>query len=393
MGKKSKASLPPRSAPKNDYAQHFVDTGLRPANYIYEEGIGTNARFAEYPKLQKLVALKDQLVQQRATPPAAIKADLKTFDLTTLPTKFDVILIDPPWEEYQQRMEAAANDKAHIEEVWSPQDIAKLQIDAISESPSFVFLWCGTGISLEWGRHFLQKWGYRRCEDICWIKSNRESRRNLQYLHDGVLSPSTEHCLVGIKGTVRRNFDGHIIHANVDTDVIVSEEPAEGSTAKPAELYSVIERFCNGMRRLELFGGDHNKRRGWLTIGKDISQSDSDPTFWASQFEGTFECRVHVDESRKLPNHLVGTSPEIESLRPKSPTQLREEAEVRILREHRVKEEADRIEYQRQVEAAAEMGIELEPLKPSTPAPLPALTGFVEQHPFNAGVKDTKKVS
>ena len=34
-----------------------------------------------------------------------------------------------------------------------------------------------------------------------------------------------EHCLVGIKGTVRRNYDGHIIHANVDTDVMLSEEP------------------------------------------------------------------------------------------------------------------------------------------------------------------------
>jgi hypothetical protein len=33
---------------------------------------------------------------------------------------------------------------------------------------------------------------------------------------------------MGIKGTVRRSSDGHIIHANVDTDIIISEEPEYG---------------------------------------------------------------------------------------------------------------------------------------------------------------------
>jgi mRNA (2'-O-methyladenosine-N6-)-methyltransferase len=55
-----------------------------------------------------------------------------------------------------------------------------------------------------------------------------------------------EHCLMGIRGTVKRGIDGHLIHSNVDTDVIVSEEPPLGSTEKPEELYSIIERFCAG---------------------------------------------------------------------------------------------------------------------------------------------------
>ena len=53
---------------------------------------------------------------------------------------------------------------------------------------------------------------------------------------------------MGIKGTVRRATDGHIIHANVDTDVVVSEEPPFGSTRKPEELYQLIERFALGER-------------------------------------------------------------------------------------------------------------------------------------------------
>lgn len=51
---------------------------------------------------------------------------------------------------------------------------------------------------------------------------------------------------MGIRGLVKRSIDGHIIHTNIDTDVIVSEEPTLGSTEKPEELYQIIERFCAG---------------------------------------------------------------------------------------------------------------------------------------------------
>jgi hypothetical protein len=44
---------------------------------------------------------------------------------------------------------------------------------------------------------------------------------------------------MGIKGSVKRGLDGHFIHANCDTDIIVGEEPPLGSTAKPEELYQI----------------------------------------------------------------------------------------------------------------------------------------------------------
>ena len=53
---------------------------------------------------------------------------------------------------------------------------------------------------------------------------------------------------MGVRGNVRRSTDGHIIHANVDTDVIISEEPEYGSTAKPEEIYAIIEHFSLGAR-------------------------------------------------------------------------------------------------------------------------------------------------
>jgi len=90
------------SNPHNDYCQHFVDTGQRPQNFIRDVGLAD--RFEEYPKLKELIRLKDDLITQTASPPMFLKCDLKTLNLKDLGCKFDVILIEPPLEEYQRSL-------------------------------------------------------------------------------------------------------------------------------------------------------------------------------------------------------------------------------------------------------------------------------------------------
>ena len=76
-------------------------------------------------------------------------------------------------------------------------------------------------------------------EDVTWLKTNRRrdaasnSAASAALDDASVLVSCKEHCLVGLKGSVRRASDGHLIHANVDTDVIVAEEPPMGGTEKP----------------------------------------------------------------------------------------------------------------------------------------------------------------
>nr|CAG4647951.1 EOG090X07CF [Moina brachiata] len=277
------------SNPHNDYCQHFVDTGQRPQNFIRDVG------FEEYPKLKELIRLKDELIAQTASPPMYLKCDLKTFNLKDLGSKFDVILIEPPLEEYQRSLGVTNLD------FLSWDQIMELDIGEVAAPRSFVFLWCGSSDGLDLGRVCLRRWGFRRCEDICWIKTNAEAPG-----HSKNLEPKAEHCLMGIKGTVRRSTDGDFIHANVDIDLIITEEPEYGSLEKPGEIFNIIEHFCLGRRRLHLFGRDSTIRPGWLTVGPTLTNSN----FNAETYAGYFS------NGQSL---TTGCTERIEALRPKSP--------------------------------------------------------------------------
>ena len=282
--------------PHNDYSQNFVDTGQRPQNFIRDTGL--TGRFEEYPKLQELIRLKDDLISETAHPPMYLKCDLETYDLKQLNCKFDTILIEPPLEEYS-RTYGVTNTK-----FWDWDKIMALDIGEVSSARSFVFLWCGSSDGLDLGRLCLQNWDFRRCEDICWIRTNTKNKDRSIMDPRAVLTRTKEHCLMGIKGTVRRSTDGDFIHANVDIDLIIDEEPEPGSLDKPIEMFHIAEHFCLGRRRLHVFGRDSSIRPGWLTIGAGLSNSNYD---WAGH-------QAYFSEGL-----TTGCTERIEQLRPKSP--------------------------------------------------------------------------
>nr|CAG4648685.1 EOG090X07CF [Polyphemus pediculus] len=285
------------SNPHNDYCQHFVDTGQRPQNFIRDVGLAD--RFEEYPKLKELIRLKDDIIAQTASPPMYLKCDLNNFNVKELGCKYDVILIEPPLEEYQRSLGVTNVD------FLSWDQIMELDIGEVAAPRSFIFLWCGSSDGLDLGRICLRRWGFRRCEDICWIKTNSDApghSKNLE--HKAVFQRTKEHCLMGIKGTVRRSTDGDFIHANVDIDLIITEEPEYASLEKPAEIFNIIEHFCLGKRRLHLFGRDSTIRPGWLTVGPMLTNSNFNAEVYATYFAG---------------GNVTGCTERIEALRPKSP--------------------------------------------------------------------------
>jgi N6-adenosine-specific RNA methylase IME4 len=253
-----------------------------------------------FPKISKLIQLKDETL----TDCFSYSLPLSEFP-SGLSSQFEVVLVDPPWYEYYARCGGFREDLAP----WTFEQIQALPVETVSAIPGFCFLWCGNK-HIEQGIACLRKWGYRRIEDICWVKTNRSGKPRVPYLPHGsqnLFHNTKEHCVVGIKGNVTRSVDGHLIHANIDSDVIVAEEPEEfGSRDKPEEIYKIIERFCNSRRRLELFAT--KPRKGWVCVGENLKG--------ATHFDPEEFGRLTGDR-------FIPTNQDIERLRPKSPVNRR----------------------------------------------------------------------
>lgn len=226
-----------------------------------------------------------------------------------------MILIDPPWPEYKRRVRNYPLVKQQEKlESWSFESIRNLNINHLAASPSFIFLWTGTQ-HLDHGRQLFKHWGFKRCEDIVWIKSNINS---IVYKQDhtdksSLLKKTKEHCLVGIRGDNKKANEPHFIHPNIDTDVIMTEEPSIGIFDKPAEIKTIIERFCLGRKRLELFGNNSSIKDGWVVIGKDVANTNWNREKYKSWFEGPEKLKGYKG------GRYTGTTNQIENLRPKSP--------------------------------------------------------------------------
>lgn len=139
------------------------------------------------------------------------------------------------------------------------KEMKSLRVDLLQKE-GLIFLWV-TGRAMELGRECLQLWGYRRVEEIVWIKTNQLQRIIRTGRTGHWLNHSKEHCLVGVKGNPK-------VNRNVDCDVIVAK--VRETSRKPDEIYSIIERMSPGGRKTELFARPHNRWPGWISLGNQL---------------------------------------------------------------------------------------------------------------------------
>eukprot|EP00246_Nothoceros_aenigmaticus_P005351 TRINITY_DN17335_c0_g1_i1.p1 TRINITY_DN17335_c0_g1~~TRINITY_DN17335_c0_g1_i1.p1 ORF type:complete len:230 (+),score=17.43 TRINITY_DN17335_c0_g1_i1:47-691(+) len=139
-------------------------------------------------------------------------------------------------------------------------EMRNLNVPAL-QTDGLIFLWV-TGRAMELGRECLELWGYRRVEEIIWVKTNQLQRIIRTGRTGHWLNHSKEHCLVGIKGNPE-------VNRNIDTDVIVAE--VRETSRKPDEMYPLLERISPRTRKLELFARMHNTHAGWISLGNQLS--------------------------------------------------------------------------------------------------------------------------
>lgn len=77
----------------------------------------------------------------------------------------------------------------------------QLRVDDICASQAFVFLWVGSEEGLEHGRRCFNRWGFRRSEDIVWLKTNKSGQPSPASTNTkSALIHTKEHCLIGMRG-------------------------------------------------------------------------------------------------------------------------------------------------------------------------------------------------
>mmetsp|Transcript_20564 Transcript_20564/g.44991 ORF Transcript_20564/g.44991 Transcript_20564/m.44991 type:complete len:601 (-) Transcript_20564:135-1937(-) len=219
--------------------------------------------------------------------PQWVNCDVRSFDYSTL-GKFGVIMADPPWEIHMDLPYGIIKD-----DEMRQMDIACLQDSGV------IFLWV-TGRAMELGRELMERWGYKRVEELLWVKINQLQRIIRTGRTGHWLNHSKEHCLVGIKGSPSLN-------KMIDTDVLVAE--VRETSRKPDEMYPLLERLSPGTRKLEIFGRQHNTQPGWITLGNQLDgthlmEPELRKRFLARYPEKAGELTPPVDpsEQRALPS-------------------------------------------------------------------------------------------
>eukprot|EP00897_Mesotaenium_endlicherianum_P000948 jgi/Mesen1/10854/ME000093S10374 len=147
-----------------------------------------------------------------------INCDIRKFRMDVL-GQFGVIMADPPWD-------------IHME------------------------LPYGTMADDEMRSLNVPLWGYKRVEELIWVKTNQLQRIIRTGRTGHWLNHSKEHCLVGLKGSP-------LVNRNMDTDVLVGE--VRETSRKPDE------RISPRTRKLELFARPHNTHAGWISLGNQLN--------------------------------------------------------------------------------------------------------------------------
>ena len=113
-------------------------------------------------------------------------------------------MADPPWDIHMSLPYGTMKDK----------EMLNLRVDVLQDE-GLLFLWV-TGRAMELGRDCMAKWGYKKVDEIVWIKTNQIHRLIITGKTGHWLNHTKEHCLVGIKGNPN-------INKRMDCDVIVSK--------------------------------------------------------------------------------------------------------------------------------------------------------------------------
>lgn len=209
--------------------------------------------------IEAIEANSDQVSRLATT--TYITCDLRYMDPERIISKFgffDVIVIDPPWQEHTNEPGTLTN-----------QEILNIPIEKLSKG-GFCFLWI-LNQNVNPGYECLNKWGYDIVDRLVWIRTlNNETK--VEITQGKYFMKSSVMCLVGYKSP---SGDRVEFRSKIANDIIVSD--IKKNSQKPDQLYTIIDLMMPGCKKVEVFAKNNNLKTGWLSMGNEIGERFLDP--------------------------------------------------------------------------------------------------------------------
>jgi len=162
--------------------------------------------------------------------------------------KYDVIVIDPPWNYQDDSVYDAKGFRGTCPYPTMTIDQIK-NINLPAKDNCVLWLWT-TNKHIFYCKDILDKWGFEIKSILTWDKENIAIGRWLR--------SQTEHCILAIKGKP--------YYQNTKYGTLLREKRTKHSK-KPDSFYKMVDEICGG-RKLDYFA--RSKREGWDSWGDEI---------------------------------------------------------------------------------------------------------------------------
>jgi N6-adenosine-specific RNA methylase IME4 len=199
-------------------------------------------------KLQTIEAQKEAKKVERKNYIEAQKEAINSGEVKLPEGKFEVVVIDPPWNygrEYDPENSRVANPYPEM----SQEQLLELEIP--SADNSVIYLWTTHKFLFD-AKELLDNWGFDYKATLVWNKEKMGMGAWFRM--------QCEFCLVGIKGKPLWN--------NTKWRDIITE-PRREHSRKPEIFYEMINEI-NAGRKLDYFS--RSNREGWSVYGNDTQK-------------------------------------------------------------------------------------------------------------------------
>ena len=184
-------------------------------------------------------------------------------DISKTTKKYKIILADPPWTF--KVWSDKGNEKSAVKhyDIMTKKDIQMLDVNAISDKNSVLFLWV-TGPCLIEGIELIEKWGFEyKTIGFTWVKKNKKA--DTWFWGMGYYTRSNaELCLLATKGKPLERVSKSV-HQIVDDRIMEHSK-------KPDTVRKRIVQLFGDIPRIELFARE--KTEGWTSLGNEIDGMD-----------------------------------------------------------------------------------------------------------------------